>query len=296
MKELDHKSIAFAATTFYPNWYPQPLESIAHTDKVRGDLALEFVGLAQGQGYRIVISDGASSPSFKDKLAKTDAVILERLSPQRSAGKRQTIQVASRLEGVKNIIRTEPEKIDVVTYAPDIAKAISKGADIAVLARNPLLFASTFPCYMYNLETRTIHIWNKLLRQAGFKTKQPLDVCFGPNAFPNRPNVIALFMEKYQSNTASQVGIRKYVNPEEMSDALYFPIVKALSLGFKVVSVEIPFRYPQTQKENEEITKGLFLTKRHSQQYQHIAEQIHFLRLLSNNPRIRAKSILKRVG
>ena len=49
-KSLDSAPVAFAIITYYPQWYRGKLRSLKHTDKVRGDLAIEFFQTALKQG------------------------------------------------------------------------------------------------------------------------------------------------------------------------------------------------------------------------------------------------------
>jgi len=110
-------SIAIATITHYPKWYKGKLRSIKNVDKVRGDLAIEFVSLALKKGYRIVVIDGESTKTFRSALHSLRGIIMfQRKMPKRSPARRQAIKKASEIPGVKIIIMCEPEKI-----SPDFA-------------------------------------------------------------------------------------------------------------------------------------------------------------------------------
>ena len=65
---IDPKSIAFAIITYFPKWYKGPLRSIKHTEKVRGDLALELLRKVTADGYVVICVDGQSNKSFHKEL------------------------------------------------------------------------------------------------------------------------------------------------------------------------------------------------------------------------------------
>ena len=261
--------IAIAATTLYPNWYPGPLENIGDTDKVRGDLALELVRIVKMAGYQLVIADGASSEAFKQELSELKVLVVSRNNPQRAMGRKLAIQKAAKLDGVKVIIRTEPEKISIVEmFAQTIALPIINGeVDIVVPNREDNHFRQSYPGYMYDSEK----IWNKkynhLLHKTGLlPPNQILDIAFGPVALRNDQLITSLF--------------------EEYSEAQTFPLVKALSFGLRILTIEIPFAYPPTQKQNENTEEGgakaKFIEKRNQQRKTALTELTDYIRLLKH--------------
>ena len=54
MNDFNPTDVGLAIITYYPKWYRGKLRSIKHTDKVRGDLALEFFTKATKLGYKVV--------------------------------------------------------------------------------------------------------------------------------------------------------------------------------------------------------------------------------------------------
>lgn len=297
-RRIDPRSIAITAITFYPDWYPGKPKNIADTNKIRGDLALESVRKARQLGYQVVIADGPSSPEFKDSLAKLGVEVLARDRMQRAVGGRQSIQKASALDGVRVILRTELEKVSLIDDCiPLIAEPILEGiADIVVPKRNEELYLETYPDYMYDSETKGRRLFNNLMHRVGLLPEdQTLEFLFGVVALSNDSHILPLFLETYAFQ-GPRVGGWKYVDPEEWSDIQLFPIVKALYLGYRVESVEVPFRYPVEQKENEEANREDFAEKRKQQRMGLISELIQFIRFLSQDPKTRGKGKLIRIN
>ncbi len=282
---LNPESIAVCIITYYPKWYRGKLRSIKHTDKVRGDLALEFIAKAQKLGLQVVVSDGNSSRSFKKLLTQSKNIHLKfRKHPKRSPGKRQTFQTASKLKDIKVIVTTEPEKISLLDSIETISKPILDGnADIVTPQREDKLFKKTYPDYMYESEIEGNKIYNEYLNLYSLLPKgETLDMFFGPKAFANKKEVLACFMRKFKLKTGKFKLPSEYFDPEEYSNTGYFPIILALKKKLKVESVEVPFDYPQVQKQNEEAeAKELFIEKRKSQRLSLILELIHFLGIIT---------------
>ena len=114
--QFDPKSVAIAVATYYPKWYKGRLRSVKHTDKVRGDLALEFVKTAKKLGYQIVVVNGKAPRTFYKELHNIGNItILRRRGKKRSPAKRQAVKAASKLVGVKVIVLSEPEKVSLLT-------------------------------------------------------------------------------------------------------------------------------------------------------------------------------------
>lgn len=276
---IDPKKIAFAIITYYPKWYNGKLKSISHTDKIRGDLALQFIQNALSKNYQVVLVDGKSSKNFRKKISNfKNLKNIKRRSFEYSPAKRQAFKAASKLPGVKIIITSEPEKVPLVNNIPDIIKPILKGkADIVVAKREAILFKKSFPDYMYKSEIEANKEYNKQLRLNNLLSKKDadLDMFFGPRIFTNTPEILSLFTGNFLKDMNN-------TDPEKQSNTLYFPIVMALKLGLKVESVEIPFSYPKIQKNNEE--KGarvFFMKKRDSQKLSILGELMHLLNYLN---------------
>src|SRR6185369_4576387 len=105
-------------------------------------------------------------------------------------------------------------------------------------------------------------------------------------AFRNDAKILRLFYQRYLFRFGDHVFDEKYFDPEQLSNAMFFPIVLALKKGYKIASVEIPFRYPRLQKENEEKGMRLFFEeKRQMQRLALLVELMHFLSYLDHNRR-----------
>lgn len=279
----DFKNIAFAAITFYPKWHKGEVRSIADTDKIRGDLALEFIRKATDKKFRVVIVDGKSSKSFKTELKKFPNIrFTGRNGFKRSPAKRKAFKIASKLPDVKVIIATEAEKVSIIDSALNIAKPIIEDkADIVIPRRNEKLFKETFPDYMFESETEGNRLYISQLENHGIKVPDNLDLFFGPRAFANNPKVLNLFYKKSFPELTDEKNLKQYFDPEEYANAQFFPVVYALKKGFKVADVEIPFKYPETQKANE--TQGareFFEEKRKAQKMGILLELMHLLNYL----------------
>lgn len=279
---INPNEIAIALATFYPSWYRGKLKSIKHTDKVRGDLALEFITKATRSGYKVVLVDGKSSKPFKKTAANIPSLTIKnRRSQKRSPAKRQAFKIASRIENIKVILATEPEKLDILDSIDKITKPILDGnATIVIPKREDNLFQSSYPKYQYESEVEGNKLYNEYLRANNLlkESDQDLDMFFGPRAFLNDRKILSLFMRKFKIKVKKFEIESELFDPEELSNASFFPIVLGLKRKIKVKSVEIPYTYPKLQKENEEIgSRELFLEKRRNQRLGLLLELIHFL-------------------
>jgi hypothetical protein len=287
--------VAFALITFYPKWYSGNLRSLKHTDKVRGDLALEFIAKARKRGYHIVVVDGKSSKTFLRELSQIDGIHLQkRKVKMRSPNKRQALRAASTIPGVKVLILTEAEKISLLIDCIDyiVQPILENEADIVVPKRRQDLFLKTYPKYMYDSEVEGNRIYNEALRTQGLLSSknEDLDMFFGPRVLKNNKRSVALFMKQFQITVGRFSFPLEYFNAEEYSNALYFPVVMALRKRFLVKSVTVPFSYPQIQKENEEHgQRSEFIEKRKMQRLSLLVELLHFLSFLEGKRSSRMK-------
>jgi hypothetical protein len=290
---IDPKSIAFAIITSYPKWYHGVLRSIKHTDKVRGDLALEFLKKATESQYQVICVDGLSSRSFHKELTIIKNLkVVQRKTPGRGTNKRQAIKFLSQLEGVKAIVLTEAEKMSLLTDClPQIVAPILSGeATIVIPKRQDSLFKSSYPDYMYNSEVEGNKIYNEALRAHGIlgSSVTDLDFFFGPRVFRNDPTTVALFMKRY--TLTGETLLRNLFDPEAYSNVLNFPVITALKKNIPVKDVEVPFVYPKIQKENEEIgAREMFILKRNEQRVNFLIDLLHFLSYLDRKKSTRLK-------
>ncbi len=293
---MNLSSIAVTTITYYPNWYRGKLRSIRHTDKIRGDLALEFVRKAKEKGYQVVVSDGQGSKSFRRELSQIPNIhIIKRTSPKRSIGRIMTIKKAARLPDVGVIATSEPEKISFVDKCiPQVVLPIlEEKADIVIPKRNDALFKKTYSDYQYESEIEGNELYNEELRSHGFISRghEDFDVFFGPRVFVNKPSVVSLFTRRYTLQ-AGYLRLHEYFDLDQYSNSLFFPVELALKKKLRVQSVEVPFQYPHLQKLNEEKgPKELFIEKRKSQRMGILIDLMHFVSYLEGNRKSRIRKI-----
>jgi hypothetical protein len=271
------KSVAIVAITYFPKWYKGILRSIKHTDKVRGDLVLEFAKKAAKLKYQLILVDGGSSKTFKKEISNINGVlVIKRRNKKRSPGKRIGIRFASKLHDVKVIVITEAEKVSLIANCIlQITKPILEGiAEVVVAKREYSLFKSTYPEYMFESEAEGNKLYNEVLIENKLlsSNSEGLDMFFGPRAFRNDPKIVSMFMKKYH------IFSSEYFDSEEWSNTLFFPIVLALLKRFRVKSVTVPFSYPEKQKKNEEASsRDVFIEKRRAQRMGLLIELLHFM-------------------
>lgn len=293
---IDPRSIAIVTTTSYPKWYRGKLRSVKDTNKIRGDLAIEFAKSASKNGYQLVVADWQSPRTFRKELSSfSNLILIRRRSPKRSPSKRQALSKATKFPGVRAIIISEPEKTSLVKESvPLIVTPILNGeADIVVPKRDDKLFKETYPPYQYESEVEGNRTYNEELRSHKLIniSDNDFDMFFGPRAFSNDRKIVSLFMRRYRFSIAHASFPSWYFDAEELSNTNFFPIVSALRKGLKVKSIEIPFSYPKIQKENEEIgQKNLFFEKRKAQRIGLIVELLHFVAYLENYHGVRVKT------
>lgn len=282
-------SIAIAMCMMYPKWYKGPVRSIKHTDKIRGDLALQTVKEAQKKGYQVAIIERKSSKTFEQTLYAIRNISIKPIKSTKFAeAKRRVLLVASKLPGVQAIVLTEPEKVSLITDCIDLIvdPILSGKADIVVPKREDALFKASYPDYMYQSEVEGNSLYNEMLVVNGFLSKKDelLDMFFGPRVIKNDKKIIELFLKKFHIKVSSFSFPTNFFDTEHYSNSLYFPILRALKKKFIVKSVTVPFTYPKIQKDNEE--KGereIFIEKRKNQRLTLLVELLHFVSFLEKN-------------
>lgn len=297
MEKRGERSVALVGITYVPKWYEGRLRSIKHTDKIRGDLILYSTKFAAGLGHTVVLVDGGSSKTFIKELKHiTGLKLFQSKVHRRSPNRRKAIFEASEIPGVEVIVMTEIEKVSLITDCMEliVAPILHGDADVVVPKREDSLFKKSYPGYMYDSETEGNLLYNEALRANGLLSAHmdDLDVFFGARVYRNDPKMLKFLLSKYEAHPFDSLNEHKLLNLEEYSNAQFFPVVKALTKKGKVVSVTVPFVYPEKQKENEE--KGereLFVVKRRYQRLTIIIELMYFLGFMSHkNKRVIKKS------
>lgn len=284
---IDPNSVVLTLSTFYPRWYRGNLRSIKHTDKVRGDLALNLIRRGVKTGYKIVIVDAKSNKSFRKQLDSINGIklIKKKIPMQRSPSRRLAFKTASKLDGVKVIVYTDPEKVSLVENCiPNVVEPIlGNKADIVIPKREENLFKDTYPQYQYFSESEGNKLYNELLRTNEIlsKNSEDLDLFFGPKAFKNDPKILSLFLRKFSLPFNKKLSKDLFFDPEDFSNVIFFPVVLALKKKLRVKSVEIKFSYPQLQRKNEGgEEKELFVEKRRTQKLSALVELMYFIQSL----------------
>ena len=132
------------------------------------------------------------------------------------------------------------------------------------------------------------------MHKAGILPKdQNFDWFFGPLVFKNDPEIVSYFLKEYSLKSPIRSRVGAQPNPEQHSDGHYFPIIEALFNGKRVVSVEIPFVYPKTQRDNEMSPERLaqFQQRRKLDASAYRLEALHFLEYLRGNPNSKIQQI-----
>lgn len=282
---MNHQEIAIATNTFYPGWYEGEVRDSGDTDKVRGDLALNFLSYSSSKGYKVVVVDGESSEGFRRKLEGFPITVLQRGGAKRSIARRLAIETSSGIPGVKIIVLTEPEKVSLITDCINVViePILVDKCDLVLAKRDEALFKKTYPAFQYYSETEANVFINELYRANGFLTFSDIepDLIFGPRIFRNSPSVVSCFMGKYILSEDNFSISSEFIDPEQVLNTMFFPVILGEKQGLRIQNVVVPFSYPELQKENEEIAeKQAFIEKRRNQKIGIVIGSVHFLRFL----------------
>jgi len=288
-----YKKIAVVLITRYPKWRVGK-GSINNTDKVRGDLALKTIEEALKLGCSVILADYGSSKSFKKELRKLQGLVLtHRRSLKRSKGRRLAIKTAVKIPGIEAIVLTEAEKVSLITDClPKIVEPLLHNrAKVVIPKRNEKLFKETYPNYMHESEIEGNETFNEELKSHKLiNPNESFDMFFGPRVFKNDKKITSLFLKEYTFKVDHLAFPKWYFDAEDLSNTNFFPAVSALRKGYKVVSVEVPFKYPHIQKLNEEgKNRHFFEDKRKMQRVSITIELLHFVSYLENYKGIRVK-------
>lgn len=291
---FDPRSIAIVTGTFYPTWYEGDAKDPLSVDKLRGDLALQSFQSAQQQNFQLTVVDGGSSDAFKKALEQSDVYFeMQKQKGGYSPARRQGIERAETLQGVKVIVQTEPEKVSIVSdcIQPASLPILKDEADIVVLKRDEESFL-TYPKLQAQQEQKANKLYNKILRAHGLlkDNDSDLDFWFGQLFFANKPQIRELFMATYQYSK-DNTALDKKINVEMYSNIQFFPIVEALNRGLRVKSILVPYMHPQIQTAFEEGNLD-FDIKRYVQRRTIITELVNYIRYLEGSPKTRLSKVV----
>lgn len=211
-----------------------------------------------------------------------------------SASRQQALREATELEGIKVICWTEPEKVSLLRdcLLKAVLPILNNEADIVVPMRTDASF-KTYPDYQVKYEQRSNRLWNDILRSRGLlpQESEDLDVWFGPKFFGNDPELVELFLKRYEF-IKGKVRLHEIIKPELWPNATFLPIVAALHRGYRVMNVPVPYIHPAEQTEIEKDSSE-FRRKRDIQRKNIIVSTVHFIRMLENIPYKRSRLKLK---
>lgn len=295
----------FRYVNFYP---PSGRRDINEIDGIRGDLALVSLRKMLNRGVPVVACDGGSSPDFLEALDEfegkgltlipADRITAAGRAPQRRAAFHQAADLYPNKE---IIFYYQPEK-DLTEFLPFVVrKFLEERVDVALLGRDPGLFEKYYPPYMRRSELRVNRTYNRLMKRLGLmKEEAEFDWFFGPFLFRNDPRVAELFTKQYvltyqvaQGDPAEWIWSRvgALANPEIFSGSHYFPIIEALFNKMKVIGIEIPYIYPETQRENEMSIDNFatFQVRRTMTASAYLLEALHLVALLRGDERTKIR-------
>lgn len=264
MTEDPAGAVAIVTTTLYPFWYRgAPKNSSteqAKVNKVRGDLAIEMLSEAKKKNFQVVLIDAGSSKDFVKEIIRIGIKVIPSKNKALSPSRQQGFKLASKIKGVKVICWLEPEKVSIIkdSLPQAVLPILNNQADIIIPKRSKTAF-STYPSFQAKIEKIANKKWNKILKKHKLlSTKaEELDIWFGPKFFKNDPKLINIFQKSYQlKDKAKKMDI--------WSNAIIFPTITALKLGYKVVSIKTRYEHPKEQTAVEE-NSGLMRKKRQLQ-------------------------------
>lgn len=298
---LNAEKIVIATNFLYTNYKPLvegQSRQDGDTDGIRGDLALELLNKTLDNGVRVVACDGGSSDEFLSTLEQVKdkgLTVVKSEIPGRAPQRRKAFETAALLPNSKVIVYTQSEKVSLIDHLAEISKPILEGkADVVIPKRKPELFNQTYPKYMRQSELRVNKTYDWLMKRAGFMAKgESFDWFFGPVVFRNDPEIVDLFLRQYSIVGSIRSRIGAQTDPEKNSGNHYFPIIEALFNRKEVLSVEVPFVYPESQFKNETSPEAIerFRQRRKQDGVAYRLEAIHFLAFLRGDEKDKIKPV-----
>lgn len=232
--------------------------------KVRGDLAIEMLREAKKKNFQIILIDAGSPKVFLKEITKIGIKVIRSKNQALSPSRQQGFKLASKMKGVKVICWLEPEKVSIPKdcLPQAVLPILNNQADIIIPKRGKTAF-STYPSFQAKIEEVANKKWNSILKKHKLLSKEAeeLDIWFGPKFFKNDPKLINIFQKSYQFKDKIQ-------KMDIWSNAIIFPIICALKLGYRVVSTKVHYEHPKQQTAVEK-NSGIMRRKRQIQ-YQSI--------------------------
>lgn len=274
-------------TPLYQRWIPGSLKWTTGdpvtpdvVEKARGDLAIRTIHAGAEKGARVIVVDGANNRPFRQAIERENIYIYEEKIRGMSAGRQQGFRIAASMQGVTALLWTEPEKVSLVEDCLDplMNPIFTDEADMVIPLRDSESFA-TYPNFQADMELESNRLWNNLLLAEGILPPghPGYDVWVGSRGWHR--NITELFLRQYKTTDPNA----NFVRPGEYCNALFFPVIVALIEGKRVASIQVPFRYPQIQKDMEQDSPE-FRAKRQYQQTSILETTKEYLALLRGEP------------
>lgn len=284
-QEINPRSIAIVTTTFYKTFSGENRDT-SDDDELRGELALKTLSLAKEKGYQIALVDGGSSSAFLEQLQRAGITPSSQKIAGMSESRQQGFEEASKLEGVEFICWIEPERISIIKDCLlEAVRPLRDGRADVVVPKRDSESLKTYPDYQAESEQRANKIWNAILKKQGLlpEEAEDLDVWFGPKLFKNDPELVKIFLERYEFKKRN-LKLDEIVRPGMWSNSNFFPIVNALAKGYRVMSVSVPYRHPAEQTRLEQDSDE-YRRKREAAFRDITTSAIHLVRLLKKDPK-----------
>ncbi|MBU0649918.1 hypothetical protein KJ605_02480 [Patescibacteria group bacterium] len=274
--------VAIFATTYYKTWQPDDSD-LGSVDSARGNASLETFRRAAENGFNVIMVDGGSSEAYLEAMQKLGVKVFAQQKPGMVQAKREALAESAKLQP-KVFVLIQAEKTAVIPYIMQLIDPIAKeGADLVMAGRDQKLFKETYPSFQVTSEETGNKWCNKIARQLDvLKADQEFDWFFGVKAFRNEPELVKLFMTRYQKTDKDWAERHGSVDPERYTNFDFFPVLAAMCSGRKVIGVTVPFSYPPEQKAMEENLSAEFIEKRRQQKESILTEVVQFARYLTN--------------
>lgn len=227
------------------------------SSRVRAALAEEFLKRVEKLNIKCVVVDGGSSEEFLNRIRQLKNVQVV-VDPSLGTGesRRKALEVAMSLAsatGSPSFLYTDPEKEDLIKEESlgAMIESLREGkADIVVPMRKSM---ESYPKFQEWIEKRANKRAAKIMNENSDEAE--FDLWFGPKMF-NREGA-KYFLE--------------YRGKLDKWDSIIKPVADAYRAGKKIVSVPVDFKYPETQKQHEEVSR-IFKQKRFEQYRKILAE------------------------
>jgi hypothetical protein len=214
------RNIVIATTTMYSSLI-----------EPRAKLALLTIRAAVKAGYKMVVVD--SSPAEVAEAFSNEGAAVLSQDRKQSMGVcvRKGIQIASELAGTEGVVvRMEPEKFSLIDCLPHLSADLEPGKnDIVIPGRKNM---KSYPVFQQYAEAMGNLFFRKV---AGIPVEA--DLWFGPRVFLSH-------VSNYFLDYRGDYG--------DVWDAIFIPVLRALSNGIHLSAVQVDYVYPEEQRLEED--------------------------------------------